>query len=114
MLALSRFKEAILAASLLGLASAIPTFTTNPTLHVFNLGAFLSNDPKIPSYFSFHVRDARPEYYLDEDCTFLTSVSSPSIWTEGWVSCDEEQQVEFWMERGSLTLRRADRGSGHG
>jgi hypothetical protein len=105
------FKVLLLA--LTAIISATPT-AQPPALQVFNLGAFLSNNPQIPSHIAFHVRDARPEHYLDIDCTFLASDANPSIWTDGWTACDDEFQVAFWMQRDSLRLRRAVKGGDDG
>jgi hypothetical protein len=93
----------------LTLAVSLPTSSLAPAqLQIFNLGLFISSTPQIPGYITLHVRDARPEHYFDKDCIFVTSDAHPSIWSSEWMPCNADSQVEFWMQRGSLRVRRRE------
>jgi hypothetical protein len=99
--------------SCLPLVSSTPVAEELPTLVVSNFGAFLSDKQEVRSFVSFHVKDPRPDYYFETNCTYSSDETDGrnTVYLQGYMDCessDLQWAVGFawWMGDDFLALRR--------
>ncbi|KAF2728465.1 hypothetical protein EJ04DRAFT_516587 [Polyplosphaeria fusca] len=101
------FRTAILSL-LTASALASPTPRVNedddyPILHVTNFGAFVNDDPSMPSHVSFHVVDPRPDNFVETDCILYRA---GSLFKTVWVNCENTSDVSFLFASDAMRLQR--------
>ncbi|KAF2651796.1 hypothetical protein K491DRAFT_781595 [Lophiostoma macrostomum CBS 122681] len=97
----------------LSVGYSAPVSDDIPTLIVSNFGAFVSVKEEVRSFVSFHVKDPRPDYYFETNCTFSPPEvdGRNTIYLEGYIRCDTSDLrwatgFAWWMGEDFLALRR--------